>query len=246
MGASVGLDSLDDDDDDAEAGDAGETIKHTPRTPKHIVARESLPSVETSLDRFIEKANEQLLDVSGFQPASKEPEPEHAAHALQREIAALKAKLAAAEARAVEPVHSSPWGKVLAGFVVGCATTAAVMLVLPKSSPSPQATEAQHAPQGSAVSTTQPPVVATPIETPPTPPTAPPPQPAAAPAAPAAASAPAAAVPATPAAAAPDPVTAKKRPGKRTAPPTKTDNPASPPTQPAKGSGEGSDLFNPF
>ena len=236
----MGLDSLDD-EDEKEGENSLESVRHPARAPKHIVKRESLPSVETSLDRFIEEANAQLaepVDISGFQSRENK---------LQKELDELKQQLAAAE-RQAEVNKRSPLGKMLAAFVVGCASMFAVSFFMPKQAAAPQHTATQpgttelpsRAPTLAPAPTPTPPaaapsqVVATPIEEP----AAPPP-------------------PAPPVVEQPAPTTAKADKAAKQSPPKRTTRPrdtaaASPsanepqPRPPASGSGAGSDLYNPF
>src|SRR6266496_1394674 len=84
------------------------------------------PDVESKLDEFISRANNDLLDVSAFDPNNRE-------HQLQREVDELKEKLAAAQA--VVEAHgtgSRGWGKAAIAFVVGCGVMFAVVTLMPK------------------------------------------------------------------------------------------------------------------
>jgi hypothetical protein len=123
---STGLAAYDD--------DADEVYRPAPRKAKNLAKRHSLPTFESSIDRFITdtKAVPHAHDVSYFDKESREV-------SLAKEVAELEAKLAAAEdavARAeakaaakqahavaeavVEPPPAKRgWGGILAGFAVG-------------------------------------------------------------------------------------------------------------------------------
>src|SRR6185369_3211385 len=86
------------------------------------------PDVESKLDEFISKANNDLLDVSAFDANNRE-------HQLQREVDELKDKLALAEARAR---GSKGWGKAAIAFVVGCGAMFAVTTLMPREQAAPK------------------------------------------------------------------------------------------------------------
>jgi hypothetical protein len=113
---------------------ADEVYRPAPRKPKNLSKRSSLPTFESSIDRFITdaKAEPHKHDVSYF-------DREAHALALAKEVEELKTKLVAAETRAdaareaevkakdqalaIEPPVPAKrsWGGIVAGFAVGAA-----------------------------------------------------------------------------------------------------------------------------
>ena len=199
------------------------------------------PDVESKLDEFISRANNDLLDVSAFDPNNRE-------HQLQREVDELKDKLAIAEARAR---GSTGWGKAAIAFVVGCGVMFAVTTLMPRDQAAKEEPKAAVAPAPVAAPAAQ----VTPIE----PPAqqaaaaapAPAPEPAAAPApAPEPAHETIAAAPTPPPASTPKP-TKHARHASTTSSPSTTKpaepTPAAHEDKPAENKQAGSDtLYNPF
>lgn len=192
------------------------------------------PDVESKLDEFISRANNDLLDVSAFDANSRE-------HQLQREVDELKDKLAIAEARAS---GSKGWGKAAIAFVVGCGAMFAITTLMPREQAAPkEEPKAAVAPAPAPAPSAQ----VTPIEQPAQPAAAPAPAPA-----PEQAAAPAPAPDTVAAAPAPanTPKPTKHARHAATSPsPTKTPD-ATPPAhedKPAETKQAGSDtLYNPF
>ena len=195
------------------------------------------PDVESKLDEFISRANNDLLDVSAFDANNRE-------HQLQREVDELKDKLAIAEARA----HGSKgWGKAAIAFVVGCGAMFAITTLMPREQAAPRE-EPKAAVAPAPAPAPAPPAQVTPIE--------PPAQQAAAPAPapePAAAPAPApetvAAAPAPAPASTPKPTKHARHAATPSSSPAKTPD-STPPAhdeKPAETKQAGSDtLYNPF
>jgi cell division protein FtsN len=185
------------------------------------------PSVESSLDNFIARANDDLVDVSDFDP-TKAAQRELA---LKHEVDDLKQRLAKVQTRG-KP--SQGWGKLVIGYVLGCASIFAVSALIPKDSP----------PQPSQAAVTTP----SPVQA--TAPTPPPPAPSVTPIEPAPAPAPVAAPVATPPAPAPTPIAATpEAPAPKTTKKARRPAPAPQPqaAPPPAQVGSGSDtLFNPF
>ncbi len=139
-------------------------------------------TVETALDDFIARANEKILDVSGFDAAAREQQ-------LQAEIAELKKKLADAEsdeantktsvalpkakAAAVEPERivetRLKWAPVIGAFLLGCGAMFAINLATKPDAP-PTQTAAPTPPVAAQPGSPNTAATATPIAEPPTPP----------------------------------------------------------------------------
>jgi hypothetical protein len=114
---------------------------------------EGAPSVESSLDDFISRANDEIVDVAKFDPDSAVDRE----LALQQEVDELKQRLASAPA----PVaRSRGWGKLVIGYVLGCASIFAVTTLMPKSSPPAQPATAVTAPATVQPTPTAPPTPA--------------------------------------------------------------------------------------
>jgi hypothetical protein len=199
-------------------------MKIMPRRLKAL--SQDAPNVESSLDNFIARANDELVDVSDFDP-TKSAQRELA---LKQEVDDLKQRLVKVQTRR-KP--SAGWGKLVIGYVLGCASIFAVSALMPKDAPPKQSTTAVTAPPPAPTTAPAPapapalaPVV-TPIET--------------APAAPVAA-APVATPPvaAPPVAETPPPKVTKKA---RRPAPTAT-SPSQP--QPPAPAGSADSLYNPF
>ncbi len=153
-------------DDDEDESDLV-PIKRQPRT---LVARKSLPSVESALDDFIIQANQKLMDVAEFTPETRE-------QGLRDEIAELKKKLAAAEAKAARAAETAAtateapqagggrsWGAIIGAFVVGAGIMFAVGKLTSSEAPRPAAQSAPMAaapsePASTPPTATPPPVV---------------------------------------------------------------------------------------
>jgi hypothetical protein len=204
-------------------------------------------SVATSLDDFISKANQKLLDVK------ETPPPPSRETQLAAQVEDLKKQLEAAEARAkkareqAEPVMpmappSSGWGKAIVAFVLGCGATFAVTTMLPKRDT--EKTVATPTPEPTTVAAPTPTPTPTPAPTPtPTPSPSPDPDPA-----PVAATDTATAT-ATPTPAATKPVVAEKKTPKHTTSHAShgTDTHTTTTPKPPDGAQGGSDtLYNPF
>jgi hypothetical protein len=177
------------------------------------------PSVESSLDDFISRANQEVATIP---EASATPSPVAREQALQSEVDDLKKRLAAVATR---KRPSQGWGKLVIGYVLGCASIFAVSALMPTgSAPVTQPTTAvtPPAPVASpppALPPEQAPIV-TPFEAPtPTP-------------------APVAAAPEPPPPT-PPPTTTKAKVTKKARPPAQQPQP----TPAQAGSG---DLYNPF
>jgi hypothetical protein len=203
------------------------------------------PTVESRLDDFIERANEELLDITDFGPGAREEreaaakaEAEHR-EAIVKAEGALREKLLKQRVEQLEQriiamkskrKPSQGWGKLVIGFVLGCGAMFAVGALMPRDSAAP-ATTATSAPSAAPTPPQPPaPIAVTPIE-----------EPAPAPAPPAVTE-PSTPPPAEPLAA-PAPV---EKPAKKARRHTTT-TPSQPTAQPkppeSKGSG---DLYNPF
>lgn len=132
---------LDDDDDDRDPDDP-DAPAVLPRKPKASALKKlagDAPKASSSLDDFITKANEGLLDVRSdatpIPTSSREKE-------LQAKLDELEKKLATAEARAkkteaAEPVMpmappSRGWGGIVVAFVLGCGVMFGVNTLLMK------------------------------------------------------------------------------------------------------------------
>lgn len=115
------------------------------RQKKSLVARKSLPTVESALDDFIIQANQKLMDVAEFTPETRE-------QGLRDEIADLKKKLAAAEAKAAAAAAAAStateapqasggpsWGAIIGAFVVGAGIMFAVGKLTSSDAPRPAA-----------------------------------------------------------------------------------------------------------
>lgn len=218
------------------------------------------PAVESRLDEFIERANNELVDVSDFSP-EKQAEREQAAkreaderehkheereHALEKQVAELQQRITKIQAR---KRPSQGWGKLVIGFVLGCGSMFAVSALMPPHERvvEKQATAVTPAPAPPQQPPPAPtlPIAVTPIEpgpaaqpqaTPPAPP------PTAPPVAPAVAEKPPTEKPVA------DKPTKKHHsaPPKQPDAPKQSDAPKQPATQPA-GTGSGSEgLYNPF
>jgi len=213
------------------------------------------PAVESRLDDFIERANNELVDVSDFSP-EKQAEREQAAkreaedrehereareHALERQVAELERRIVKIQSR---KRPSQGWGKLVIGFVLGCASMFAVSAlvpprervvekqatVAPTPAPAQQPAPAPAPKQPIAVTPIEPAPVAQPQPTPPAPPPAPP------------------VAPAVAEKASTEKPVAEKPAKKvhRTVPQKQSDNPKPPASTPPPGTGSGSDLYNPF
>lgn len=182
------------------------------------------PSVESSLDDFISRANQEVATISD---ASATPSPVPREQALQSEVDELKKRLAAVRTRR-QP--SAGWGKLVIGYVLGCASIFAVSALMPAGSPPPvtQPTTAVTPPAPVISPPPAPPPVQAPIVTPLEDPTPTPAPVVAAPAPP----------PPTPPTTTP-PTTTKPKVTKKARPPTQQPQP----TPAQAGSG---DLYNPF
>ena len=228
------------------------------------------PTVESSLDDFISRANEDSVDVSDFDKAKQEAreaavqrdtaaktDGEQRELALHRRVEELEQRIVALKAKR-RP--SQGWGKLVIGFVLGCGSMFAVSALMPRDSAQPATTANAPAPAAAPVQAAPPapPLAVTPIEEPAVPPAPPAATPAVAP--PAAPSAPAAAaqpVPvAEPAPAAEPAAVATKRAVEKPAKPAKKarriapsqSQPAQPaPSPPAPDPKSGKEgLYNPF
>ena len=241
---------LDDDDEDRDPDDP-DAPAVLPRKPKASPLKKlagDAPKASASLDDFITKANEGLLDVR----ADATPIPTSSREKdLQAKVDDLEKKLTAAEARAKRAETAEPampiappsrgWGGMLVAFALGCGAMFAVStFVLKKDTEKTAATT--PAPEPTKVTTPDPTPtpteVAQPTENPPpvqptqvaqpTPPPTPTPAPI------------------------PDKVAAKKQPGGAhhsggTHAASTTTNTQTPTPKPPDGAQNGSsDLYNPF
>jgi len=221
--------------------------------PRRLQAlKKDAPVVESRLDDFIERANNELVDVSDFSP-EKQAEKEQAArreveqrehqheereHALEKQVAELQQRIAKIQAR---KRPSQGWGKLVIGFVLGCGSMFAVSALMPprerivEKQAAASAPTAAPAPQPAPAPTPVKAIAVTPIETP-----APPPA--------------AAAVPPQPAVAAPAVETAPEKPVVEKSvkkvhhtSQKQPDAQKQPDTKPPAGTGSGSEgLYNPF
>src|SRR5262245_16355644 len=91
----------DEDEDD-------EPVNVPQRSISRLRSRESLPSVESSLDAFITKANEKLFDVANVKSESREDALQREVEDLKKRLSDLDVQLRAAEARAVEAKAAPP------------------------------------------------------------------------------------------------------------------------------------------
>ena len=235
---------LDDDDEDRDPNDpdAPAVLPRKPKTSALQKLAGNAPKASASLDDFITKANEGLLDVRSdatpIPTSSREKD-------LQAKVDELEKKLSAAEARAKNASASEPlmpvappsrgFGGIVVAFVLGCGVMFGVnTLLLKKETPKTAATTpaptqvADPAPTPPPSPTIQPIETAQPTQveqpTPPTPTPAPDPTP-------------------TPQ------VAAKKNGGAKhttthTAPTTNTQTPT--PKPPDGAQNGSSDLYNPF
>src|SRR5579862_5364682 len=92
------------------------------------------PPVERSLDQFIERANEQLLDVTSFDADKRE-------QSLSAELDRVKSKLAEPELRAAIAGRSRAysWRGLVGAFVVGLAVMFAAATLVPSQRGAPPA-----------------------------------------------------------------------------------------------------------
>jgi hypothetical protein len=155
-------DTSDDRDHDGGSSDEDSGAVIASRRLTQLKKRESLPSVESSLDSFINKANEKLFDVANVKPENQEDALRREIDELKKRVADAEAKAAAAHSRAaeaearVEIRRPKPVGAVLAAFVVGAGAMFAVSFLMPKkevpapaqaaSSPAPPSTANEPAP----------------------------------------------------------------------------------------------------
>lgn len=154
---SSSLAAYDEDNDDV--------YRPAPRKPKNLSKRASLPTFESSIDRFITdaKAEPHKHDVSYFEADSREG-------SLAKEIDELKKKLAEAEAKAeaaaaaeakakakldereraevaVEPpAPKRGWGGILAGVAIGAGVMFGVTRLVKPSPPTVEAVATQPQP----------------------------------------------------------------------------------------------------
>lgn len=240
----------DDDDDESD-------LVPIKRQKKSLVARKSLPTVESALDDFIIQANQKLMDVAEFTPETRE-------QGLRDEIADLKNKLAAAEAKAAkaadavavasdipEPAQGRSWGAIVGAFVVGAGLMFGIGKLTSSDAPRPaiDSTPTAVAPGEPAPSTptvTPPPVVEPVAQQPATgttstPPTTPTPPTTTAQAPSDRTTAPRPKQPTVAAKQSPKQPTSPKQPKAPAA-----GQPDSPPKPPPTQDGSGSDLYNPF
>lgn len=160
----MAVDPTDDDETDDDKELAAERKVRAARS-----LMKSQRNVETALDDFIARANEKILDVSGFDSVAREQQ-------LQTEIAELKRKLAEAEADANSKVPKEPervveaklkWAPVIGAFLLGCGAMFAINLAMRPSATPAQTAEPRPTPERAA--TTAP--IAEPPPTTPTTPT---------------------------------------------------------------------------
>jgi hypothetical protein len=171
---------MDDDPDDLvdQEKDYGPAGRPPPPRKQKFTKRDSLPTVERSLDKFIEtaKAEPHKHDVTYFDPDTRE-------ETMRKEIEDLKGRVAAAEARAATaleeakaartpvpapapppaPVATSAWGKMAVAFVIGGACMFGVNALWPRKD-----VVVQQADRGMTVQPIQP-ISAEPIQEPPKP-----------------------------------------------------------------------------
>lgn len=132
MGSRLLDDDVEHDPDDPDAP-AVLPRKPKPSALKKIASNVPTGSVGSSLDDFITKANEGLLDVKE-NPPSRERELEAKVNELERKLASAEQRVKSAQATrsaATEPVmpnapQSRGWGGIVVAFVLGCAAMFAV------------------------------------------------------------------------------------------------------------------------
>jgi hypothetical protein len=240
---------LDDDDGPERYGEDPDAPAVLPRKPKASLLKKMAGDVPTtsvgsSLDSFITKANEGLLDVKE-NPPSRERDLEAKVTELEKKLASAEERAKKAEeakrAMAVEPVmpiapQSRGVGGIVVAFVLGCGAMFAVSTFVLKKEPDKTTSVAEPAPSAPTAAPTPAPTPA------PAPAPAPTPTPAPAPG-PEAAATPDPVAVATPAPPTPATAAAKKHPSKHNVTPTTPSDQPKPPDPAHSGSDE---LYNPF
>jgi hypothetical protein len=169
----MAADSTHDPASDADAdAPRDEAVPEQRRSPGSALLKQAgaLPSVESSLDAFIAKANEKLLDLADFDPATRERALERERDELTQQLAEARALLADARDAATRTEapsrRGSRWPGLIAAFVSGGAAVFAALAWMPQDRPEAAPARSPAPAVEPVVRTTVPEPAATPAPTP--------------------------------------------------------------------------------